>query len=303
MLDNMSQWPQHVLVAADAAGYDTGEPSGISAIRRFFKRWGGWDAESLKRAIEKGKEADRHFALHLLISSATPEAREEAATYLERDDSMARWQVAIYLGVLRDKRVTPALARMLTEALPPAANYLNERHSPIQGHLEGLRISAAYLLGALGEPNCIPSLRQALLDALQIEYSLPQPTTNADSQDWRISTAANWLRSFEDAIVYSTGQLGGFGLLSGISYGDERGCIWPIHLIMGSLHRRFPVQQITRFSDYPPLLTEIGSIMTAIFGFSHSDIQRCLIQYETLYLSQVATLYEAEIEEHNRHVT
>jgi hypothetical protein len=297
----MPQWPMYVYMAADSMGFQYDEPDGVAAIEAFATRWGGFDADAMVRAAQRAEGDDWFFAIELLITSAAPHARDVAVTFLDSPDPLKRWYNALYLGVLEDKRAVPILCAMLTEFLPSPQTYQKQRQQ--QWHYEDVRDSAAYILGRIGDPACIPSLRHALQAVIQVERGQTKPPNGTPEMETiHYQNSIRALRRYQDRIVYALGRLGSLGALTGLQGGEERIPLWRIHLIMGHQHGRYALATMGAFEDEPALVADITDILEQQFGLAATEHEHDMRLYERKMLFMLKSMYQAEQMEQNRHL-
>lgn len=284
----MPQWPIYVYMAADRMGYDRDEPEGVAAIEGFATRWGGFGPDALLRAVQAAEGQEWQFTMELLMHSAA-QARELVAPGLSSSDPVTRWYTALYLGALQDQRALPVLSTMLTEFLPSPEEYQTARFDLFY---EESRSGIAHLLGKMGNPACVPALRRALQVA--INAARTQPLVQPDFLQYdesRHKIGMKLLNHFSDEIVYALGRLGAMGALTGLQGGEERIDLWRVHLIMGVLHGRYPLNEAMTFSELPELSDELSRLLTTVFGIEPADIHRYLAHYEFNLLGDTAIMF------------
>lgn len=253
----------YVSRAAGRLGYDVDEPGWEARLTAFAHRWGGFDAQALLRALQRADGDEWYFAVELLLASDFSIAADEAAARLQSPDRLARWYCALYLGKLGDHRGLPILNEMLVDALPSATEYF-ARHG-VDWRLEDARYSAAKLIGEIGEHSSSPFIRRALMEMLSIERNAPLP-----SRDQRVQvlnkTLVDYIRTYENELIYCLGRLHAFGALSSVEVPDNRLSVWCVHLILGSLHGQYDISGIASIHENAALVRRVIDMLQEIFG-------------------------------------
>lgn len=286
----MSEWPLYVSVAADVMGYRSDDPGDRGIIEAFSNRWGGFGADALGRAFRDATGDEWHFAMELLIDSASPVVREQVVALLDDADPTRRKLASVYLGTLHDRRAVPPLCALLATDFAPTTSYLTERLGSSPN--EGERQSAAYLLGQIGDKACVPSLRRALTSALNVEQAL-KPPEKTDPQPWLYQNAVDALHMLQDTCVYSLGRLDAFGALTGLMDAGVRTDLWRIHLVLGHLHGRHALARVMRLRQ-SGALADVRAYLENVFGLSEADIDAHVRRYDVQMMQRLSTLYAAE---------
>jgi hypothetical protein len=250
---------------------------------RFLRTWGGFDPPNLARALHEGEGADRLFALLALDGLDRAESNDTLIPFLRSTEPLERWASAIGLGRKRLEPAIPVLIAMLTEFLPPDAEY---QQSWLYWNWRPL---IPGLLADWGRRDAIGPLRQALQAVLRIELEVPEPPAGST----RVSDREDW-RQYEDRIVYALGRLGALGALTGLEHAEARLEIWRVHLVMGYLHGRYKITRVRLWEAHPDLHAEVSRILDHCFGLTVQERERSLEAYdveksfEVMQLSQTA---------------
>ncbi len=224
-MSTFSAWPEIIQQAFyDTWIYDNG--CYLEEVDRFTQQWGSLDSEAFLRALSKGQGKERIFALFALGLQNLPGIVELFFPFLESDRPEERWASAISLGRLRQEQVFQLLQDLLLESTQDylEVTEINDAYAWYHHH----RSSIALLLGAWGNPQATPVLRQTLQAIWQFEQQ-PGPL------DSRWKSLMDDLHFLEDNLAYALGQLEAWGALLnlGLSPWHQR---WAMqHMILGHL--------------------------------------------------------------------
>lgn len=296
----MDTYPAHIYAALASMG-PVQEEDIQAYLTEFTLAWGSYEAPSLRRALHKGGEFDRLFAVWALGATHTVEAREAILPLLESVQPLEHWASALALGEeYHDTRALPTLRRMLSEMLPP----YTDTHRITSGNGEFpaadyyflWRYGIPTLLGKWGGTANVPALRTGLQVALRVELALADPEQQDSDDDGIVGGLHDWM-AYEDRVVYALGRLGGFGALAGIEGAQiplrrSSGTIgarlsqshldqWRIQLIMGSLHGQYTLKQggLWRWEQTPELLQAVTHQLEQVFGLEPEIYTPALERY------------------------
>jgi hypothetical protein len=237
-------------------------------MNAFEQQWGGFEIDAFRHALQEGDEADRLVALFALNRFADEETKELLVPFLHSPIRKERWASAMVLGDQRDERAFAMLGALLTEHMeyvPPASeqevrervwraieqarehygtpsawqqflepdmvqkkNELEAYQAEYTWHLIH-RITMTNILGAWGNPQAIPFLRQAFQQCWQLEQ---MPPTQGGVSGGLLSTWY-WL---EDELAYALGQLEAWDALDELRLPPQRLKLARLYLVFGSLH-------------------------------------------------------------------
>jgi hypothetical protein len=279
----------YVSRAAGRLGYDVDEPGWEARLTAFAHRWGGFDAQALLRALQRADGDEWYFAVELLLASDFSIAVDEAAARLQSPDRLARWYCALYLGKLGDRRGLPILNEMLVDAVPNATEYF-ARHG-VDWRLEDARYSAATFIGELGEHSSSPFVRRALMEMLSIERNSPPPSRDQREQVLN-KTLLDYIRTYEDKLIYSLGRLRAFGALTGVMIPDNRLGVWCVHLLLGSLHGQYDISGIASFEENAALVHRVNEMLQEIFGLDAVEQKQAVRDYDQTKFFMLSMLSE-----------
>lgn len=310
----MSAWPPFVIETMQTLSIPYWEEGGDEPLVTFVGRWGGVDANSVKKAVHQASGEELVLAVILLAKSQGAGAADEL-TRLQRHPKQRelRWWSALLLSDLGDGRARQTLETMLTEELP-SPDAFSDPQVQLQESVSWIlqRASAADRLGVLGGPTTLVLLRQALERALELET-----VVSAEAEAFIIQR----LHRYQSALAASLGQLAGLGTLTGlhpaepavwiahnqsIDPGDDKQLrsqtrpgwhlmILCIDLLMGHLRHRFDPKLLYShgsfsFAGIPELRDELAKELRQVFAWDAEAIKYALEKYEIHQLSDLSFL-------------
>lgn len=224
--------------------------------------------EILEKAVLEGEEESRVFALFLLGGVATTKARDLLLSFLISPHRKERWASAIALGRLKEERVFLLLQELLLEGFAGSEIFAgpeelqaaeeacalywrslqergqaecSETFGKVCEHLREIdyewylhqRAECALVLGAWGDTQVVPRLREALQAVWQMEQAWPHffGPVECGPEIWY---------EFQDRLVYALGQLGVWDALEGLAFSESDLLVAQIYLVLGSLQGKTP---------------------------------------------------------------
>jgi hypothetical protein len=260
----------------------------IKVVDAFVDRWGKLTQETFLRVLREGEGEDTLFAIFALgYLGATP-AREHLLPFLESAQATQRWASAISLGTLREERALPVLTTLLTENV--LAQQRLDWEQRITWQQTGWRYDAwlyyvIRILGGWGDPDLAPYLRHAL-EEIRCLVEREPPHDAEKGIVWFYNAEKDSWKGLEDDLVFALGQLGAWGVLSGLHCSPAQFQLWMVHLVMGSLHQRYPLVQIVQWGEHLELRAEVATRLGQKYGLVEEERERCLAQYEHTFLSR-----------------
>jgi hypothetical protein len=260
----------------------------IEEVDEFVDRWGKLTQETFLRVLREGEGEETLFAIFALgYLGATP-AREHLLPFLESAQATERWASAISLGTLREERALPVLTTLLTENV--LAQQRLDWEQRIIWQQTGWRYDAwlydvIRILGAWGNPDLAPYLRHALEEIRRLVEREPPHDARKGILQFDTIEKDSW-KGLENDIVFALGQLGACGALSGLHCSPAQLQLWMVHLVMGSLHERYPLVQIVKWSEHPELRAEVVILLAQKYGLMEEEREHCLARYEHTFLSR-----------------
>jgi hypothetical protein len=307
----MSGWPPFVIEAMQTLSIPYWEEGGDEPLVTFVGRWGGVDADSVRKAVHQASGEELVLAVILLGKSQGTGAADELTRlqwYPKQRD--VRWRSALQLSELGDRRARPALETMLVEDLPTPAAFADPEVQQAEAHDWLLqRASAAHYLGTLGGQSSNVVLRQALERALELE-----PVLSSEVEHFVLTR----LHVYQSALASAMGQLGGLGGLTGLHPADP--AVWEVqhqaqssaatpqeskpgwHLtmlcidvVMGHLRNQFDFKTLYSrghfsFDGLPELREQLAVQLRQVFGWPAHTIASAITDYEIHQLSDLSFL-------------
>lgn len=286
MTDDNRSWPDHIDYAL-ARWEDPNQEAGAQ-ITAFARSWGGLDLTACIRARQEGEKGDRLFALFALSHLEDDSARTLVRQALHSADAEERWVSAIGLGEAGDKHALPVLCTILTEFFPNQVSTYSQGEGSFYF---AFRAYAPGIIGGLGEPLAVPSLRQSLEQLVSL---LDQQTFQPIDAFPHVNPFTRTYVRYEDDIVYALGRLGAFGALTGLAAAEPWLRLWMLHLIMGHLHGAYPWQDMVRWRYHQELEMDIRHLLMFRFGLTLPQQDELLDHYERTKLRTLYPTYEAE---------
>lgn len=304
----MVQYPPYISHALDIMG-PIDEDDIDAYLTAFVAAWGSLDPSSLFRALRGGDQFDRLFALFALAATHTDEAHEALVPYLASTQPLARLLSALELGeVYHDTRALSVLQTILREPAPspselPIVTLLDRPYSLVDLYASCRRWIPG-LLGVYGGPESVPALRAELQTALQAELEMealthwPRLNIRYPNNEVVRRELSEWI-DYEDRIVYELGRLGGFGALVGLegaetqltraswsetdtNYPQSHLDQWRLHLIMGSLHGKYPIELkrgVWAWKSTPELWQAVTQQLEHMYGLEQTAYLPMLDRY------------------------
>lgn len=228
----------------------------------------------LQRAVAEGQEDDRVFALFLLGTLATPEARNLLTSFLHSEHRKERWASAIALGRLKEERVFSLLQTFLLESF-----FLDEfsaEIAKIQATEEALRLYKQtpreewrLYKQTLTEDEyaAITHVYRRVIDYLKdtdYEWYLHQrsecalvlgawgnpvavpPLTRALQAAWKMEQTWRYYQGleeygpeiwhfFQDCLAFALGQLGAWDALLSLDFPEAHVYVARVYQVLGAL--------------------------------------------------------------------
>jgi hypothetical protein len=292
----MARWPTYVSYALDALL--NASPYDEEVARRFRQHWGGWEADHLLRALTEGEEHDRLFAIFCLGQLGLPQ--DELASYLipllRSERPLERWAAAKELGNAGRAEALAVLHAMLTDYLAPATQYTRSGGKR-EWFYDAWRFSAARLVGELGQEASAPFVRAALVQVLGLRTATVGVAGPTDGDSLLLKADVNNWVAYIRELVYVLGRLGALGALTGIeALSPREGMELLVHLVMGSLHRRFPAPElVVRWDQVPERRDAADRMLARHFALSDEERQVYLQTYkQAALLGRVAGVKQME---------
>lgn len=269
------RWPDYVYRAFRMVYYAGGFQEGIE---NFARRWGGFDANSLERALRQAEWEEKLIAIFALGSLNPPDVQEMLAPLLQSAVRIERWASAIALGRLHDEQALPVLRTILQyEALLPIMEDLTDESMCYIGY----RDIIVSLLANWGDSGSIPILHAALKAAWGWELQvLANPPSYA-----KFNLVPFW-QTYQYTLAYALGQLGVYGGLTDIPFSDSRRRILMIYMALG--HLGVEQKDIFTKMGHESLKKDVAKALERLFGLSEAEQHVCLKYFGNDYFREGA---------------
>lgn len=284
--------PPHLEFALDLLSFSGEEDQ--SYLDGLRQRWGSLDQPSLLHMLEGSIGDHRLFAILALGALRTPEARQVLLPVLDGPNRLERWAAAISLGQVGAKEAQSILCDMLTYDLPEDVQSVEHKYGTSDWLYENWRGYAPILLGQLGDPAVVPALRSALSQVIGL---LDQRQFALQDTLGPLGTAGDrrYFLRYEDDIIYALGRLHAYGSLVGLPAAEEYWDLWRVHVVMGSLHGRYPWHVVKEFTSNRQVDTHIRELLSQQYGLMPQEQDQALAKYAQAKLLTLHDICDQEI--------